>query len=60
MFEGEILIGGLKLLAKAITEGLASFDLWWARSFGRPLSGRMYRLEIQTLFHGNTKDQDQI
>jgi len=60
MFESEILISGLKLIAKAATEGLASLDLWWARSFGRPLSGRMHRLEMQTLFHGNTKDQDQI
>jgi hypothetical protein len=24
------------------------------------LSGRINKLEIQTLFHGNTKDQDQI
>ena len=51
----------LKALAKAAEEGLATLDLWWARVFGRSLSGRMYRIEIQTLFHGNTKDdQDQI
>jgi hypothetical protein len=50
----------LKALAKAAEEGLATLDLWWARVFGRSLSGRMYKLEIQTLFHGNTRDQDQI
>ena len=50
----------LRALAKAAEEGLAMLDLWWARVFGRTLSGRMYKLEIQTLFHGNTKDQDQI
>ena len=57
---GEILVGGSKLLAHLIGEALAALDLWWARIFGRPLSGRINRLEIQTLFHGNTKDQDQI
>lgn len=57
---GEILVGGTKLLAHLIGEALAALDLWWARMFGRPLSGRINRLEIQTLFHGNTKDQDQI
>lgn len=57
---GEILVGGTKLLAHLIGEALAALDLWWARIFGRPLSGRINRLEIQTLFHGNTKDQDQI
>jgi len=50
----------LVLLTKALGEGLAKLDLWWARVFGRPLSGRMGKLEIQTLFHGNTKDTDQI
>jgi hypothetical protein len=50
----------LKALAKAAEEAVATFDLWWARVFGRSLSGRMYKLEIQTLFHGNTRDQDQI
>jgi hypothetical protein len=50
----------LKALAKALEEGLATLDLWWARTFGRSLSGQMYRIEIQTLFHGNTRDQDQI
>jgi hypothetical protein len=57
---GEILVGGTKLLAHLMGEALAALDLWWARIFGRPLSGRINRLEIQTLFHGNTKDQDQI
>jgi len=50
----------LRALAKAAEEGLAILDLWWARAFGRTLSGRMHKLEIQTLFQGNTKDQDQI
>ena len=60
MFECELLIGGVKLFAKATAEGLAILDLCWARVFGRPLSSRMNRLEIQTLFHGNIRDQDQI
>lgn len=50
----------LEALAKAAEEGLATLDLWWARVFGRSLSGRMYKVQIQTLFHGNTRDQDQI
>jgi len=40
--------------------GLGNLDLWFERRFGRSLSGRMNKLEIQTLFHGNTKDQNQI
>jgi len=32
MFEGELLIGGLKLFAKATAEGLATLDLWWLES----------------------------
>jgi len=43
-----------------VGEGLAELDLWWGRTFGRSLSGRMSTLEIQTLFHGNTRDQEQI
>lgn len=50
----------LRALGKAAEEAIAMLDLWWARAFGRPLSGRMYKIEIQTLFHGNTRDQDQI
>lgn len=50
----------LRVLAKAAKEELATPDLWSARRFGRSLSGRMYRIEIQTLFRGNTRDQDQI
>jgi hypothetical protein len=46
----------LELLGRA----LGRLDLWVERKFGRCLSGRMNKLEIQTLFHGNTKDQDQI
>lgn len=56
----ELLILLVKTLVKIAAEGLARLDLWWARMFGRPLSGRMNKLEIQTLFHGNTKDQEQI
>ena len=48
--------GLLTLLGK----GLGHLDLWCQRRFGHSLSGRMNKLEIQTLFHGNTKDQDQI
>jgi hypothetical protein len=50
----------VKALLHILAEGLAKLDLWWGRTFGRPLSGRINKLEIQTLFHGNTKDQDQI
>ena len=57
---GDLAVKGLIYLTHEIGEALASLDLWWARTFGRPLSGRMNRLEIQTLFHGNTKDEDQI
>lgn len=38
-----------------------SFDLWCQRKFGFwPGYNRAPKSEIQTLFHGNTKDQDQI
>jgi len=50
----------LKAFVHFVGEALGELDLWWARAFGHPLSGRMYKLEIQTLFHGNTADQDQI
>ena len=60
MFEDVILEKLLRVLAKGAEEAVGVLDLWWARVFGRPLSGRMNRIEIQTLFHGNTKDQDQI
>lgn len=60
MLEGE----AVTLLAKGLfhltEEGLGRLDLFWLRKFGRPLSGRLAKLEIQTLFHGNTKDEDQI
>jgi hypothetical protein len=46
----------LELLGKAV----GHLDLWFERKFGHCLSGRINKLEIQTLFHGNTKDQDQI
>jgi hypothetical protein len=60
MFEDKIAELLLKGLAKAAEEGVGRFDLWWARMFGRSLSGRLWKLEIQTLFHGNTRDDDQI
>ena len=54
MFEDVILEKLLRVLAKGAEEAVGVLDLWWARVFGRPLSGRMNRIEIQTLFHGNT------
>lgn len=50
---------GEKLL-ELLGRGVGRFDLWFERRFGRCLSGRINKLEIQTIFHGNTKDQDQI
>jgi hypothetical protein len=50
----------IKAFAHIVGEELARLDLWWYRTFGHSLSGRMNKLEIQTLFHGNTEDQDQI
>ena len=36
-------------------------NAWWARTFGLPWLGRRApKAEVQTLFHGNTKDQDQL
>jgi hypothetical protein len=57
---GELLIKLGALLLQLLERGVGSFDLWCERRFGRSLSGRMNKLEIQTLFHGNTKDRDQI
>jgi hypothetical protein len=57
---GEVFKWLLRAFIYVMEEGLARLDLWWGRVFGRTLSGRISRLEIQTLFHGNTKDQDQI
>jgi hypothetical protein len=57
---GEILIWLAKTLLHQIESALGDLDLWWFRTFGRSLSGRFSRIEIQTLFHGNTKDEDQI
>jgi hypothetical protein len=50
----------LRAVVDLIGEGLGDLDSWCSRKFGRSLSGRLYKLEIQTLFHGNTRDQDQI
>jgi len=57
---GNLLVRAFAELVHLLGEGLAKLDLWWGRTFGRSLSGRMSKLEIQTLFHGNTRDQDQI
>jgi len=56
----ELLMRAVAKLLELLGSGLASVDLWFERRFGFPLSGRMNKLEIQTLFHGNTKDQIQI
>jgi hypothetical protein len=56
----ELLVRVFAEFVHILGERLAQLDLWWARTFGRSLSGRINKLEIQTLFHGNTKDQDQI
>ena len=50
----------IELAVASLGEKLAQLDLWWQRKFGHSLSGRLGRIEIQTLFQGNTKDQDQI
>ena len=60
VMEGELLVWLSKGLFYLTEEILGRLDLWWSRTFGRPLSGRLGKLEIQTLFHGNTKDEDQI
>ena len=56
----DVLIRLCAELLRLLGKGLGVLDLWWAKTFGRPLSGRMNKLEIQTLFHGNTRDRDQI
>jgi len=56
----ELVIRASAELLHILGEGLGKLDLWWGRTFGRSLSGRMSKLEIQTLFHGNTRDEDQI
>jgi hypothetical protein len=54
-----ILKAGTELL-NLLGKGLGHLDLWCERRLGRSLSGRINKLEIQTIFHGNTKDHDQI
>jgi len=56
----ELLVRLAKKILERLGWDLGRLDLWFERRFGRSLSGRMNKLEIQTLFHGNTKDQDQI
>jgi hypothetical protein len=46
----------VQALLHILEEGLTKLDLWWDRTFGHSLSGRMNKLEIQTLFHGNTAE----
>jgi hypothetical protein len=55
-----VLLKVVELGAALLGKMLGQLDLWWQAKFGRSLSGRMNKLEIQTLFHGNTKDDDQI
>ncbi len=57
---GDLAVRALIALVHRLGIGLGYLDLWCERKFGRTLSGRMNKFEIQTLFHGNTKDQDQI
>jgi hypothetical protein len=57
---GDLIVKAGEALLSLLGKGLGHLDLWCERRFGRSLSGRMNKLEIQTLFHGNTKDQDQI
>jgi hypothetical protein len=57
---GDLAVKALAELARLLGVGLGHVDLWCGRRFGHTLSGRMNKIEIQTLFHGNTKDQDQI
>ncbi len=52
---GHLVITGLAQLLCILGVGIGELDLWYARTFGRLLSGWMNKLEIQTLFHGNTK-----
>jgi len=57
---GDLLLKVFGELLRLLDEKLGDLDLWWEQRFGRSLSGRLNKLEIQTLFHGNTKDQHQI
>ena len=57
---GDLLIRAGAELLKMLGALLGSLDLWCQRRFGRSLSGRINKIEIQTLFHGNTRDQEQI
>ncbi len=57
---GELVVKAAVMLFVLLGRGLGRLDLWFERRFGHCLSGRMNKLEIQTLFHGNTRDQDQI
>jgi hypothetical protein len=57
---GDLVIRASTELLILLGRGLGHLDLWCERTFGRSLSGRINKVEIQTLFHGNTRDQDQI
>ena len=56
----DVLLKAGEMLLELVGREVGRLDLWFERKFGRCLSGRINKLEIQTLFHGNTKDQDQI
>ena len=55
-----ILVKAGEKLLELLTTGVGCLDLWFERKFGGCLSGRISKLEVQILFHGNTKDQNQI
>jgi hypothetical protein len=57
---GHLLVKAGEKLLELLGRALGRLDLWFERKFGRCLSGRINKLEIQTLFQRNTKDQDQI
>jgi hypothetical protein len=57
---GKLLELAVMKLFELLERGVGSLDVWFQQRFGRSLSGHMNKLEIQTLFNGNTKDQDQI
>jgi hypothetical protein len=47
---GDLVIRALAELMRSLGVGLGYFDLWCEKRFGRTLTGRMNKLEIQTLF----------
>jgi hypothetical protein len=57
-------MAGIAVSAWLLLNASASFGLWCQQKFGfwprYSRSRRPAKTEIQTLFHGNTKDEDQI